>query len=175
MSKTVIQAELSPELITLAGNFVRQSGLTDLNSLLEEALRDFFKHHATEAPAPDAQADRQRVIQALAAQAESCGKPGWDGHGAEPVSAAAFRTACRLVESLPPGCPLPGVGAEPDGHLTLEWYRSPSQVLSVSVSPEGVLSYAALLGDTSRRTGSETFQHRVPDDLLHLIRQVCAT
>lgn len=174
MSKTVIQAELSPELVTLARNFVSQSGLTDLNGLLEEALQDFFKHHATTVPNPDAQADRQRVFQELAAQAESCAQRGWDGHGAEPVSLETYRFAYRLVEMLPHSCPLPGVGAEPDGHLTLEWYRSPSQVLSLSVSPEGVLNYAALLDDTSRRTGSEIFHNRVPEDLLHLIHEIFA-
>ena len=42
MSKTVIQAELSPELVNLARSFVSQSGQTDLNGLLEEALQDFF-------------------------------------------------------------------------------------------------------------------------------------
>ena len=174
MSKTVIQAELSPELVTLARNFVSQSGLTDLNGLLEDALQDFFKHHAPDVSNLGAQPDRQPVFQALAAQAESCAQRGWDGHGAEPVSLDAYRCAYRLVETLPSGCPMPGVGAEPDGHLTLEWYRSPDQVLSVSVSPEGVLNYAALLGDTSRRTGSEIFHNRVPVDLLHLIRQVFA-
>lgn len=174
MSKTVIQAELSPELVNLARDFVSKAGQPDFNGLLEEALQDFFKHHAAEVPNFGTQADRQQVFQALAAQAESCAKPGWDGHGAKPVSADAYRCAYRLVESLPPGCPMPGVGAEPDGHLTLEWYRTPSRVLSVSVSPEGELNYAALLGSASRRTGSEVFQSSVPGDLLHLIRQVFA-
>lgn len=175
MSKTVIQAELSPELVTLARNFVSKSGLTDFNGLLEEALQDFFKHHATDLPNLGTQVDRQKVFQALAAQSESCANPGWDGYGAEPVSRDSYHSAYRVVESLPSGCPMPGVGAEPDGHLTLEWYRSPNQVLSVSVSPEGELNYAALLGSTSRRTGSEVFQNNVPGDLLHLIRQVFAT
>ena len=174
MSKTVIQAELPPELVTLARNFVSQSGLTDLNGLLEEALQDFFKHHTPAAPNRSTDVDRQRIFRALADQAESCAQRGWDGHGAEPVSLETCRFANRLVEMLPHGCPLPGVGAEPDGHVTLEWYRSPSQVLSVSVSPDGVLNYAALLGDTSRRTGSEIFHNRVPADLLHLIHEIFA-
>jgi hypothetical protein len=69
---------------------------------------------------------------------------------------------------------MPSVGAEPDGHLTLEWYQSPKRVLSVSVGPAGELNYAALLGETSRRTGTEIFQNRVPADLLQLIHQVFA-
>ena len=149
MSKTFIQAELSLELVSLARSFVSQSGQTDFNGLLEEALQDFFKYHGSE-------------------------KPGWDGYGAEPVTLDAYRVAYRLVEHLPADIPMPSVGAEPDGHLTLEWYQSPSRVLSVSVGPAGELNYAALLGETSRRTGSEVFQNRVPGDLLQLIHQVLA-
>lgn len=158
MSKTIIQAELSPELVSLAHAFVSKSGQPDFNGLLEEALQDFFKHHGAEVPNLGTQADRQQGFQSLAAQAESCAKPGWDGHGAEPVTLDACRCAYRFVEGLPPGIPMPSVGAEPDGHLTLEWYRSPSRVLSVSVGPAGELNYAALLGEKSRRTGSEVLQ-----------------
>ncbi len=172
MSKTSIQADLPPELVNLARSFVSQSGQTDLNGLLEQALQDFFKHHASELPDGKAQANRHEVFQALAAQAEACEKPGWDGYRAEPVTLDAYRCAYRLVEHLPADIPMPSVGAEPDGHLTLEWYQSPSRVLSVSVGPAGELNYAALLGETSRRTGSEVFQNRVPGDLLQLIHQV---
>ncbi len=174
MSKTVIQAELSPELVSLARRYVSQSGQTDLNGLLEAALQDFFKHHASEMPDGNAQAIRQGVFEALAAQAEACEKPGWDGYRAEPVTLDAYRFAYRLVEHLPDDIPMPSVGAEPDGHLTLEWYQSPSRVLSVSVGPAGELNYAALLGDTSRRTGTEVFQNHMPDDLLQLIHQIVA-
>ncbi len=174
MSKTVIQAELPPELVNLARSFVSQSGQTDLNGLLEEALQDFFKHHASALPEEKSQSDRHAVFQALAAQAEACEKLGWDGYGAEPVTLDVYRCAYRLVEHLPADIPMPSVGAEPDGHLTLEWYQSPKRVLSVSVGPAGELNYAALLGETSRRTGSEIFQNRVPADLLQLIHQVFA-
>jgi hypothetical protein len=66
------------------------------------------------------QANRHEVFQALAVQAEACEKPGWDGYSAEPVAVDAYRSAYRLVEQLPAGIPMPSVGAEPDGHLTLE-------------------------------------------------------
>ena len=174
MTKTLIQAELSPDLVSLARSFVDKTGQTDLSGLLEDALQDYLKSHPFGQADAHTDAERQRVFQALAAQAESCDKPGWDGYGAQPVSLEAYRWAYRIVETLPAGVPMPQVGAEPDGHLTLEWYRSPSRVLSVSVSPEGELNYAALLGETSRRTGSEVFQGIMPSDLLHIIHQVVA-
>jgi hypothetical protein len=71
---------------------------------------------------------------------------GWDGHNALPVAAGSIEHAVHFVESLPATITAPSVGAEPDGQVTLEWYRSPRCVISVSVSPEGDLHYAALMG-----------------------------
>lgn len=117
--------------------------------------------------------DGRRAVQAeLAGQQEECSRPGWDGYGAEPVTMDSYRNAYRFIEALPSGFPMPSVGAEADGHLTLEWYRNPSRVVSVSVSPDGELHYAALLGFSARRNGTEPFIGEVPADLLQLIRRV---
>jgi hypothetical protein len=67
---------------------------------------------------------------------------------------------------------MPTVGAEADGHLALDWYASPSRVVSVSISPEGDVHYAALLGGAGRRSGTEAFLGDVPSDLLELIRRI---
>jgi hypothetical protein len=115
---------------------------------------------------------RMRVQTALAEQLEECSQSGWDGYGAEPVIEDTYRNAYHFIEALPRGFPMPTVGAEADGHLTLEWYSSPSRVVSVSVSPEGDLHYAALLGGTARRNGTEPFLGDVPTDLLQIIRRV---
>lgn len=72
--------------MSLAQTFVSKSGQTGLSGLLEEALQDFFKHHAPEHSQEEARADRQSAFQALAAQAEACEKPGWDGYGTRPVT-----------------------------------------------------------------------------------------
>ena len=79
--------------------------------------------------------------------------PRWelDSHGAEPVEAETLRNARRFLEAFPPGYPLPSVGAEPDGQITLEWYRATNWLLTVSVSREGMLYYAALLGEEDPR------------------------
>src|SRR4051812_9932951 len=71
---------------------------------------------------------------------------GWDGHNAAPVAEGSVRHAVLFLESLPATLIAPTVGAEPDGQVTLEWYRSERHVLSVSVSPEGDLHYAAFVG-----------------------------
>lgn len=101
-----------------------------------------------------------------------CQKSGWDGYGAEAVSPETYRNACRFLESLPPGIPIPTIGVEADGHLTFEWYRNPSRVLSVSISPEADLHYATLLGGNSRISGTEPFLGDMPDDILRIIRRL---
>ncbi len=102
---------------------------------------------------------------------EECRNAGWDGYGALPVSTDAYMYAVSFLRALPLGTPAPSVGAEPDGHITLEWYKSPRQTLSVSVSPEGQLHFAALMG-SSKQYGSEPFYGNMPQAILDLIYRV---
>jgi len=102
---------------------------------------------------------------------DECQIPGWDGYDAHPVEKDTFDQAWAVVESLPITYPLPSFNAEPDGHITLEWYRHPRWILSVSVSPEGWLYYAGLFGESSPQ-GSEYFWGDVPKTILNLIERV---
>lgn len=99
---------------------------------------------------------------------EQCREPNWDGYSALPVRDETYRAAYRFLESLPLGTPVPTIGAEPDGHITFEWYTSPKRLLSVSVSPEGELHYAALTG-FGKTYGTELFLGEPPRILLSLI------
>lgn len=117
--------------------------------------------------------DASGVFNTLCGVYEECRVENWDGYGAEPVAEDTYRNAYQLLESLPWGTPAPSVGAEPDGQLTLEWHRSPRRTLSVSVSPDGDLHYAALLG-VSKAYGSEPFFGETPKAILDLISRVCA-
>ena len=111
------------------------------------------------------------VVDDLYKTVEQCSSANWDGYGATPVTRETFMQVCNFMEALPLGTTAPSVGAEPDGNLTLEWYRSPSRILSVSISPEGELNYAALLGH--RKTyGTEPFCVEVHSIILDIIRQV---
>jgi len=118
--------------------------------------------------------DGRGVLDELYSMTKGCLVAGWDGYGAAPVCAEAFTQACRFLEALPFGVPAPSVGAEPDGQLTLEWYRSPRRLLSVSISPDGDLHYAAILGP-SKAYGTEAFFGEVPRTILGLIHRVQAT
>ena len=102
---------------------------------------------------------------------DDCQQPNWDGFNALPVEQDAYQAAYRLIESLPLGFPRPSVGAEPDGQITLEWYRSPSRTLSVSVDPDGLLHYAGLFG-ADKRYGTLTFFSAAPEELIQLVRKL---
>lgn len=100
-----------------------------------------------------------------------CGMANWDGYGAAPILKETYRQACLFLDALPLGTPAPSAGAEPDGHLTLEWHCSSRRTLSISISPEGDLRYAALLG-TDRVVGTESCSRQVPQTILDLIQRV---
>lgn len=117
--------------------------------------------------------DEAVAFDELQAVWKECRHPGWDGHGAIPVTRATYRQALRLLKALPLGCPTPSFGAEADGELTLEWYNGPRQTLSVSVNGAGDVSYAALFGK-QRAFGSEYFLGEFPERIFELIREVVA-
>ena len=102
-----------------------------------------------------------------------CRNSNWDAYGAKPVSKEILQYASQLLAALPLGTPAPTLGAEPDGQITLEWHRSPRRTLSVSVSQEGDLHYAALIG-VGRHYGTEPFYGEAPKIILDLIRRVLA-
>ena len=100
-----------------------------------------------------------------------CDVAGWDGYGANAVTAAAVADARAFAEALDSSLFVPEVSAEPDGVLTFEWHRSTRQTLSVSVHGSGVLHYAALLG-AARAFGAEPFIGKVPKAIFDLIDRV---
>lgn len=104
---------------------------------------------------------------------EECREPNWDGYGALPVIDSTYHLAQKFLEALPLGTQAPSICAEPDGHLTVEWYRSPRRTLSVSISPDGFLHYAALIGSATAY-GTEPFFGEAPKAIVELIHRVMA-
>jgi|SRR5208283_3038195 len=100
-----------------------------------------------------------------------CQEPGWDGYSALPIADVTYELAQEFIDVLPLGTPLPAFGAEPDGQLTLEWHHSLRRTLSVSVSPDGELHYAAILG-SSKNYGTEVFYGEAPKKIVDLIYEV---
>ncbi|MGI8980922.1 MAG: hypothetical protein ACR2FY_16975 [Pirellulaceae bacterium] len=115
---------------------------------------------------------RQPAYDALWEAWQPCKVANWDGEGAEAIEQVTYQNAYRLIEALPSGFPSPTVTAEPDGHISLEWYRHPRQILTVSISPEGTLYWAALVGSEDPRGSCRLFDE-FPETLRHWIARVC--
>src|SRR6266478_2573339 len=114
------------------------------------------------------------MTETLSSELESikldCQQPGWDGYGAEPVSARALDAAEHFLRSLPAELPQPEVSADPDVCVTFEWRKSPCCTLLVSVGPGSSLDFAALI-DEAKTHGSRPFFGLLPEILKTLIRE----
>ena len=113
----------------------------------------------------------QGVFEDLVKTFEECREPNWDGYGAQAVREETYHLAHQFLTALPFDILAPSIGAEPDGQITVEWYRPPQRTLSVSIGADGELHYAALLG-AERICGTETFRARIPPVIVDLIARV---
>jgi hypothetical protein len=66
------------------------------------------------------------------------------------------------------GWPLPDIGAEPDGCITLKWSQGPRWLISISIGAEQDLHYVALFGDHNI-CGLTEFSGKISVNLLQLI------
>ena len=110
-------------------------------------------------------------LEALRDAYEEASLPGWDGHGAEPVSKATLAQALAFLDILPSTSPSPGMSAHPDGELAFEWYVGRGRVLSISVNEAGRLSYAALFGYSSQH-GTEILLDSLPEAIALALRRL---
>ena len=102
---------------------------------------------------------------------EECSLEGWDGERAKPITKEVLLHAKIFLWSFPLGIESPEIGAEPDGAISLEWYRSPSRVISISINPRGRLYFAAIIGG-NRRHGNGFTLFEVSRDLVELVEDV---
>lgn len=141
------------------------SGTADYVAIKSEENRDSFMNSLVLGQS------FQKSVHELQAVVAECSDANWDGYNAYPVSADTYDLARQFLKALPLYSAPSSVGAEPDGHLTLEWYKTSRWLLSLSISPEGMLYYAALLG-VSKQYGSEPFLGNVPPQIMNLISRV---
>ena len=100
-----------------------------------------------------------------------CSLPNWDGQEAQPVQAETVVKTYSVIDSIIPlGLPLPCIGAEPNGCLTLKLHKEPNRTLSVSVNSDGTLNYVALL-EGNNISGEEEVDGRFPRTILALIHR----
>ena len=122
-------------------------------------------------PSPGFDAALVNLLKTLDETCQGCELPNWDGEGADAIAPETHEVARRLLELLPDDVPLPSISAEPDGQLNFEWYQAPRRLLSTSISSNGTLYWAALIGSEDPR-GSCQFTDQFPPTLLYWIGQV---
>jgi hypothetical protein len=96
-------------------------------------------------------------------------EPNWDGYNADGVMAETVALVREIIRLMPDDLALPSLSAEPDGHVSMEWIEGQHQRLSVSISPNGSLAYAAIL-DGEARHGTTALIGEIPEIVLRLIR-----
>ncbi len=74
-----------------------------------------------------------------------CSKPGWDGYKALSVTQKTYERAREFIKALPPEVPVPDIGADRDGCMTVEWYSQKKCLLSISIGPSGRLGFVGAL------------------------------
>lgn len=111
------------------------------------------------------------TFQELRKTLEECSLEGWDGERAKPVTKEVLRNTEVFLWSFPLGIESPEISAEPDGAVSLEWYRSPSRIISVSINPDGWMYYAVVIG-TAEDHGRGSALFGVPDKILNFIEEV---
>ncbi|MEJ2665268.1 MAG: hypothetical protein P8107_14725 [Spirochaetia bacterium] len=94
--------------------------------------------------------------------------PNWDGYDALPVKKETFIIAEKFIKMLPLYITPPSISVEPDGSITLEWYRTNNWLFSLSIDEKSYLHYAAKFG-MKRYHGSEPFFDSIPQIILDLI------
>ena len=79
-----------------------------------------------------------------------CGRVGWDGDGALPVSDCTIDVAGKLTECLftmlRRGAPAPDLIPESDGEICISWSIDANRVFSVSVGAHGKMNFAGQFG-----------------------------
>ena len=112
-----------------------------------------------------------QLVQTLNDLFKQCSVPGWDGYGAKPIDKESYYESLRFIQYLPDFLPNPEVTIEPDGEIAFEWFNSKRRVFSVSVSRNGELAYAGLLG-YNKTHGTEFFGDELPKTILDNIQRV---
>jgi hypothetical protein len=84
----------------------------------------------------------------------------------------ALLLAERFVRLLPEGFPAPEFAIEPDGLISLDWIRSPGQLVSLSIGRCERVAYAWLDGAEKGHGVADCEGSTIPANLAELIKRI---
>jgi hypothetical protein len=141
------------------------TGSSPESKKIEEHFKEIVLHFRS-------RAERERAFHELA-KAVALGKNAdWDRYGAPKQQSGISQLACRFLNALPSIVPAPEVGLDPDGEISFSWVTSRDRQVHVSLSAEGLLSYAGIYGPTSSVHGTEAFDDAVPMPIIEAVRRL---
>ncbi len=100
-----------------------------------------------------------------------CSAEGWDNYGAEPISAEVVHEAFKFIDLLPLDVTMPDAIPEPSGYIGLQWQKSKGHILSLTITPEGVVSYAFIFGK-NEGCGHLQFFDELPKMITNMLQVV---
>ena len=96
---------------------------------------------------------------------------GWDGYDRLPVTFGTYMHAAFFMHTLPEHLPLPELSADPDGAISMEWYRMPDWIFSISIDDTGKLDYSGIFAD-KKVSGSSFFVEEIDSDIIDYIGRI---
>lgn len=103
---------------------------------------------------------------------DHCAEDGWDDAETRRIEGTTIQLAYLFLDLLPDYCDVPDISPEPDGHIELEWYVQPRRTLSVSISPQGKIYWAALYGTEDPRGSCPFPSESLPETVLYWIGKI---
>jgi len=97
----------------------------------------------------------------------------WVADGNEQIQASTIMFAKLFVESLPTSFQSPTIEPEPDGDISIEWYKEKRRLLSASICSVGSIEWAALLGSEDPR-GTINFTGKAPETIVFHLSRILA-
>ncbi|HOF33645.1 MAG TPA: hypothetical protein PKU84_13485 [Spirochaetota bacterium] len=116
--------------------------------------------------------ERSRIILTRVVELTSIASVrGWDGYDGLPVTYGTHYYARRFMFRLPEHLPLPELSADPDGAISMEWYRMPDWIFSISIDDTGKLDYSGIFAD-KKVSGSSFFVEEIDSDIIDYIGRI---
>jgi hypothetical protein len=110
-------------------------------------------------------------VQEILDAANECWADDWDGYGCEGVDLSSVGNAANFVLALPIYLLPVEVGVDPDGEISLEWLGGNNSSLSISIGPNGELTYSGRYG-RSLAYGVEHFIDEIPLVILENLSRI---
>lgn len=131
--------------------------------------------HCLRSPLKDSRAiGVQALLDDLYLLADDCREEDWNGFGASPLSLRSLGNAEKFIRCLGMDSRDASLGANAKGWVTLQWGPSAKWTLSIVITNDGWLHWAALFGSV-REHGTTPFMGAIPKNIAKLIQRACVT